>query len=229
MEELKLRKIFILALLTIFLLPTVNPATAQSYGPSVIEKDSIEDFKDYTFEDILSLKPFVHVEDGFFVLNENGASEAGIDSILIKGQQEYFIFLNQQVKLNAISVASDLTIQRLSNNNENQNNTFIRFTRCRGVTTSPEYFWWGYKTKLNSCDTAKVSSDAGTIAAGGAITTTSLTALGVWFPPLLAVGAISGLTSGYFWLLSERLNANNKGRGVIVDMTWATIYNITSQ
>ncbi len=92
MEELKLRKIFILALLTIFLLPTVNPAAAQSYGPSVIEKESIEDFKDYTFEDILSLKPFVHVEDGFFVLNENGASEAGIDSILIKYNKSILFF-----------------------------------------------------------------------------------------------------------------------------------------
>ncbi len=229
MEELKLRKIFILALLTIFLLPTVNPVVAQSYGPSEIENKNIEDFQDYTFEDILSLEPFVHVEDGLLVLNENGASEAGIDSVLIKGQLEYFVFLNQQVEINAIRVSPDLTIQTLSNNNEYQSNTLKRSAWCRGVTTSPEYFWWGYKTKLNSCDTAKVSSQAGTIAASGAITAVSLTVIGGWFPPLIAVSAIPGLTSGYFWLLSERLNANNKGSGVIVDMTWATIYNITPQ
>jgi len=229
MEELKLRKIFILVLLTIFLLPTVNPAVAQSYGPSVIENNNRNDFKEYTFEDILSLEPFVHVEDSLLVLNENGASEAGIDSVLIKGQLEYFVFLNQQVKINAISISPDLTIQTLSNNNEYQNNTLKRSAWCRGVTTSPEYFWWGYKTKLNSCDTAKVSSQAGTIAASGAITAVSLTVLGGWFPPLIAVSVIPGLTSGYYWLLSERLNANNKGSGVIVDMTWATIYNITPQ
>lgn len=230
MEELKLRKIFILALLTIFLLPTVNPAVAQSYGPSVIENNNRNDFQEYTFEDILSLEPFVHVEDGLLVLNENGASDAGIDSVLIKGQLEYFVFLNQQVKINAISISSDLTIQNLSNNNNGyQSNTLKRSAWCIGVTTSPEYFWWGYKTKLNSCDTAKVSSQAGTLGAGGTITATGLTGLGFWFPPLAAVGVISGLTSGYFWLLSERLNANNKGSGVIVDMTWATIYNITPQ
>lgn len=39
MEELKLRKIFILALLTIFLLPTVNPVVAQSYGPAGINNN----------------------------------------------------------------------------------------------------------------------------------------------------------------------------------------------
>ena len=229
MEELKLRKIFILALLTIFLFPTVNPVAAQSYGLSVIENNHINDFKEYTFEDILSLEPFVHVEDGLLVLNENGASEAGIDSVLINGQLEYFVYLNQQVKINAIRISSDLTIQYLSNNNEYPSNTLKRSAWCRGVTTSPEYFWWGYKTKLNSCDTAKVSSQAGTLGAGGTITATGLTGLGFWFPPLAAVGVISGLTSGYFWLLSESLNANNKGSGVIVDMTWATIYNITPQ
>ncbi len=229
MEELKLRKIFILVLITIFLLPTVTTTLAQSYEPSIIENGNIKEFEEYTFEDILSLEPYVQVQDGFLVLNENDASEAGIDSILIKGQQEYFIFLNQQVKSNAIRVSSDLTIQNLANNNEYQSNTLMRFARCKGVTASPEYFWWGYKTKLNSCDTAKVSSQAGTLGAGGTITATGLTGLGFWFPPLVAVGVISGLTSGYFWLLSERLNANNKGSGVIVDMTWATIYNITPQ
>ncbi|MEK5333535.1 hypothetical protein [Lysinibacillus sp. FSL W8-0992] len=225
-----MRKIFIFVLISIFLLPTVTTTLAQSYEPSIIENGNIKEFEKYTFEDILSLEPYIQVEDGFLVLNENDASEAGIDSILIKGQQEYFIFLNQQVKINAISVSSDLTIQNLANNNhEYQSNTHMRFARCKGITTSPEYFWWGYKTKLNSCDTAKVSSQAGTLAAGGAITAVSLNVLGVWFPPLVAVSAIPGLTSGYFWLLSERLNANNKGSGVIVDMTWATIYNITPQ
>ncbi len=235
MEELKLRKIFILVLLTIFLLPTVTTALARGYEPSVmdfvIENDNnVKDFKEYTFEDILSIEPYVHVEDGLLVLNETAAIEAGIDNVLIKGQQEYFIFLNRQVEMNVISVSPDLTIHNLSNNNNDyRSNTLLRFAGCKGVTRSPEYFWWGYKTKLNSCDTAKVSSDAGTIAAGGTITATGLTGLGFWFPPLVAAGVISGLTSGYFWLLSERLDANNKGSGVVVDMTWATIYNITPQ
>lgn len=92
MEELKLRKIFIFVLISIFLLPTVTTTLAQSYEPSIIENGNIKEFEKYTFEDILSLEPYIQVEDGFLVLNENDASEAGIDSILIKGQQEYFIF-----------------------------------------------------------------------------------------------------------------------------------------
>ena len=85
MEELKLRKIFILVLLTIFLLPTVTTALARGYEPSVmdfvIENDNnVKDFKEYTFEDILSIEPYVHVEDGLLVLNETAAIEAGIDN-----------------------------------------------------------------------------------------------------------------------------------------------------
>ncbi len=81
MEELKLRKIFILVLITIFLLPTVTTTLAQSYGPSIIENGNIKEFEKYTFEEILSLEPYVQVEDGLLVLNDNDASEATIYNI----------------------------------------------------------------------------------------------------------------------------------------------------
>ncbi|MGE7093569.1 hypothetical protein ACQKII_19360 [Lysinibacillus sp. NPDC048646] len=228
MEELKLRKIFIAALLTVFSFSTVTTAFAQSYEPSL--NVNVNDFEEYTFDDILALEPYVHVEDGLFILNENTASEAGIDYELIKGQQEYLNYLNQQVESNAISVSQDLTIQNLSEDNQYQKTSaMLAKASCNGKTTGAEYHWWGYKTYLNSCDTKKAISDSNTVAAGGAITAAALGGLGYWFPVFLAGGVISGLTSGYFWLFATRLDANNNGRGVIVDMTWATIYDMTPQ
>ncbi|MFJ8087397.1 hypothetical protein ACIQ7N_04175 [Lysinibacillus sp. NPDC095746] len=228
-----MRKILIAALLTVFSFSTVTPAFAQSYEPSVIENKNVNDVKEYTFDDILALEPYVHVEDGLLILDENSASDAGIDNELIQGQQEYFNYLNQQVKTNVISVSQDLTIQDLSeDNNEKQSDSPMLFKatcKPKGKTTSPESFWWGYRTKLNSCDTKKAITDANTVAAGAAISTAGLGGLGAWFPVFLAGGVITGLTSGYFWLFGTRLDANNNGSGVIVDMTWATVYDIEPQ
>lgn len=234
MEELKLRKILIAALLTVFSFSTVTTASAQSYEPSVIENINVNvnDVKEYTFDDILALEPYVHVEDGLLILDENSASDAGIDYELIQGQQEYFNYLNQQVKTNAISVSQDLTIQDLSDDsNVYQNNSPMLLAKasCKGKTTSPESFWWGYRTKLNSCDTKKAISDANTVGASAGITTAGLGGLGAWFPVFLAAGVVTGLTSSYFWLLATRLDANNNGSGVIVDMTWATAFDIEPQ
>jgi len=230
MEELKLRKILIAALLTVFSFSTVTTAFAQSYEPSVIENVNVNDYEEYTFDDILALEPYVHVEDGLFILDENSANDAGIDYELIQGQQEYFSYLNQQVKTNAISVSQDLTIQDLSEgSNGVQNNSPMLFASCKGATRPAEYHWWGYKTYLNSCDTKKAISDANTVGGSAGITAAGLGGLGVWFPVFLAGGVIAGLTSGYFWLFATRLDANNNGRGVIVDMTWATVYDITPQ
>ncbi|WP_146552058.1 hypothetical protein [Rummeliibacillus sp. SL167] len=54
---------------------------------------------------------------------------------------------------------------------------------------------------------------------------TSLGGLGIFFPVLL----IPGATGSWFYLFATRLDANNKGKGVIVEMTWAAVFDITTQ
>lgn len=225
-----MRKILIAALLTVFSFSSVTTAFAQSYEPSVIENIKVNDVEEYTFDDILALEPYVHVEEGLLILDENSASDAGIDYELIKGQQEYFNYLNQQVKTNAISVSQDLTIQDLSEENIGyQSNSLMLLADCKGVTKPAEAHWWGYKTYLNSCDTKKAITDANTVGASGGITGAGLGVLGIFFPVLLIPGGVSALTGSYFWLFATRLDANNNGKGVIVDMTWATVFDITPQ
>ena len=52
-------------------------------------------------------------------------------------------------------------------------------------------------------------------------------AVGAYFG---GIGAVpGGLSSAYFWLLASRLDANNHGRGVYIEMTWALVFDITPQ
>lgn len=66
-----------------------------------------------------------------------------------------------------------------------------------------EYHWWGYKTTyINSqTDSAISTLNAGTAGAG--------------------------VLSAYASLLASRMGANKDGNGVIVDMTWAAVYNVS--
>lgn len=228
-----MRKILITVLLTVFLFPTVTTTGfAQSIDLSVIDNFKNENINvtDFTVDDILALEPYVHVEDGFFIFNEKEAIEDGVDYELIKGQQEYFNFLNQQVENNVISVSKDLTIENLSVSNQYQGNRSIELNKtCYGRSVAAQYYWWGYSTVLNSCQTENVIKDARIVGDTGNVSGGGLGILGYFFPVFLLPAAISFLTGGYFNMFANSLENKNKGRGVIVDMTWVGVYDITSQ
>ncbi|MEG0258750.1 MAG: hypothetical protein RR651_02660 [Lysinibacillus sp.] len=230
-----MRKLVIAVLLTVFSFSSVTTAFAQiqSFESSVSVTENINNnVAEYTFEDILSLEPYISVKDGLFMLNVNKASKAGIDSELIRGQQEYLDSLNQAVKNGVLSVSKNLTIKDLSDDtNQYQNDSLTPFAACKpkGVTRKAQKFWWGYKTLSNSCDTKKLISDANTAGATGGIVGTGGGLLGLFFPVLLPGAGVAGLTGAYFYLFATRLDANNNGKGVIVEMTWAAVYDITPQ
>ena len=229
-----MRKIFIIVLLTVFSFSTLSTGAAQASGIHVKGSENIN-VKAYTVEDVLSLEPYVYVENGLFNLDVEAASKAGMDYELISGQQNFFAQLNQQVRAGELTVSEDLSIQ--NNNQEQVQNELVQnggitlFSSCipRGVTTSPESYWWGYKSKLNSCDTLTMIDNSNTVAAGGAGSAIALTGLAVWFPVLLAGSVVTGLTSSWYWLFATRLQANNNGKGVIVEMTWVAAFDITPQ
>lgn len=54
-----------------------------------------------------------------------------------------------------------------------------------------------------------------------------LAVVSMWFGGASSVPA--DLTSAYFWLLASRLDANNFGRGVYIEMTWLLVFDITPQ
>lgn len=92
-----------------------------------------------------------------------------------------------------------------------------------GTNTSSNYHWWGYSRYACDCETNRMSDDfssASSIAAGAAV-------VGAYFGP---IGAIPGGITGAYWsLIASRLDANNRGHGVYIEMTWALFFDITPQ
>lgn len=225
---MKMKKLMILFLLTVLTFSSMTTAFAKSSGP--IEDNKVNQTTEYTVDDILSLEPYVEVDNGLFKLNAKKANIDGIDKGLIKGQLEFFDFLNKQVKLNVIKVSEDLTIQNLVEpKNVSDIGSVGIMATCYGKTSSPDYHWWGYKSYLNSCDTKKAISEINTAGASGAISTDGLAGAAIFFPVLAIPASVAAISSGWFWLFATRLDANNNGKGVIVEMTWAAVFDVAPQ
>ena len=138
--------------------------------------------------------------------------------------------MNKQVKLNVIKVAEDLTIENLVETKTLSNNGSVGImATCYGNSRDPVYHWWGYKSYLNSCDTKKAISSINTAGASGAISTGGLAGAAFFFPVLAIPASVAAISSGWFWLFATRLDANNNGKGVIVEMTWAAVFDVTPQ
>lgn len=50
----------------------------------------------------------------------------------------------------------------------------------------------------------------------------------VFLKAALVVGG-ADIDAGYWSLVATRIDANNQGRGIYIEMTWALVFNITPQ
>lgn len=82
------------------------------------------------------------------------------------------------------------------------------------------YHWWGYDRKFTNYQTKQYVERLEMQAAGA----TMVTGVGAWFPP---IGGIAGVSAGYWALLASRVEANNHGNGVLVEVTWVNVFNVT--
>ena len=139
--------------------------------------------------------------------------------IEMKGQTSYLNTLNSQATNGEIAIANDLSIT-----------SFTPISRAGhwascggGKNTDVTHHWWGYSRYACDCETNRMSADfnsCASVAAGVGV-------IGSYFG---AVGAIpGGISSAYWWLLASRLDANNHGNGVYVEMTWVLAFDITPQ
>jgi hypothetical protein len=107
-----------------------------------------------------------------------------------------------------ITINKDLTIDR--------NNELIAPNAVYGRWTE---HWWGFDRKFTNSQAQDFADYAATVAGGAGI----VTGIGAWFPP---VAAIAGVQTGYWTLVSARVNANNEGNGVYIGVTWVAIFNV---
>ncbi|MGE7688498.1 hypothetical protein ACQKMI_04725 [Lysinibacillus sp. NPDC097214] len=218
---------FILSLVLFISMFSFSDSNAFAAGniDSTIQTKNIEG--EYTFEEITALEKYVSVNhEGLFILDTTSAVKDGVKLELLDGQQRYFDSLNLEIKEGKLKANKNLEITDLEITNFDYNllnGEISLFAKCNGVSKKAVSHWWGKSSKFNSCDADKFAADLASVAAGAA----GAGILSIWIP---GMGWASIVSSAYCALYSSRVYANNSNStGVIVDMTWAMVYNITPQ
>lgn len=218
-----MKKVFTVLLAFCLLISLAPNVFAQEQTPQTLPPVKKFSEEQYQKEDILPLEKYVSVKDGYLVLDSVKAKSDGFKDDLVNGQKKYFEFLNSEISAGKLSVDKNLNITGTLQDQTNFVPLDAEILKCKGKTTKTKTYWWGYSRKLNSCDSKKVASSfssAGSVSAGIAV-------IAAWFGILPSVPP--GLSAAYFGLVASRINANNNGKGVITDMTWAVVFNIKPQ
>ncbi|MER2058385.1 MAG: hypothetical protein ABTA16_06145 [Niallia sp.] len=202
-------KKFITGLVTTgLLLSSVTPSFAEAASEKnnrlIVGEQKQQEISQGTL--LKKVEPFVKVtEQG--TLELEGVPTNFYETYNLDQLQAHFDNLNQLALRGNITINKDLSIQDNS----------IQLNAVYGKWT---YHWWGYDRKFTNAQANDYVNYLLSAAAGGAI----VTGAGAWFPP---VAAIAGTSSGYWALLATRVNANNKGYGVLVEVSWLAVFDVT--
>jgi hypothetical protein len=167
------------------------------------EQEKLQKEQEKMIEDV---EPFVNVtEDGKFELVN--APKKLFKKYDLAKLEAHFVEMNKLAEEGSVTINDDLSIE----------DNLFTISAVYGKWT---YHWWGYDRKMsNSYANWYANEYLDMIAAGGTV----VTGVGAFFPP---VGAVAGISTGQWLLLKNRINANNKGNGVYVGVTWALFFNV---
>lgn len=201
---MKKRLVFSLATLVLSssILPGISGAVAYADDIKSVQSGTSEVVEQNYMVSVI--ESYVHVTNGKIELKNVPYSI--YEKYQLDQLQKHFNNLNEEAEMGNIRINNDLTIETIGSSSRTVHGTWT-------------YHWWGYDQYFNNQRAIKFANEASTVAGGAGIAT----GIGLWFPP---VGALFGVTSGYWTLVSARVTANNKGRGVYVGVTWAAIFNI---
>lgn len=207
--------------------------------PAFAAENNTQPSEAVTKADILALRKFViRDENGGIFIDEEDAKANGANENAITALKQHFAYLNAKVANGVISIDEDLNIiggVTILNHPVSGN---TRASDCGGGVNSYTEYWWGYQRKACDCETQRIVNDLNTIAAGGTIggggfgVTGGIVAI---FGYTIAAGILAiiggglAMDAGYWWLVATRMEANNEGSGVICDMTYALVFDITPQ
>ena len=118
--------------------------------------------------------------------------------------------INAQVAKGQLEVNDDLSITDKS---------FSTFA-SKGYTSKT--FWWGERATYTNSQTKKAVEQL-----QDAATDINFIAVAIAWIPTLSVP--TGVTSAYCGKLAKSMKSKNKGKGVILDMTWALAYKVKSR
>jgi hypothetical protein len=206
-----MKKMVISLWVLMFVFGIVSPSYAangnENSNGTQIKKVSVEDKLIKEQEKMIkAVEPYVEVKEdgiiGFKDVPKNIYNKYNLDKL-----QEHFDILNNAVENETITINEDLSIQ------DNSFSTYAVYGKWT-------YNWWGYDRNFNNSQAIALSNYAASVAGGAGI----VTGITYMFPP---VAAIAGVATGYWSLVAARVNANNKGKGVYVGVTWVAAFNIS--
>lgn len=185
----------------------------------------------FTTEDVKALEKYVSCEEGIFLLDSEQALKDGVNQALVQGQLEYFELINAEARQGKLVINEDLSVEKVEGLVLDSDQMFATTTlgsghahNCGGgKTTSPKTHWWGKSRYFCDCASNDYAADLNAVAAvaGGA---------GVVGGAFGGIGAIpGGINCAYFWYFASRVDKNNNGHGIFVELTWLIAFDITPQ
>lgn len=163
---------------------------------------------------VLVVAPYVHKNDQGFLYIDKNIPEDIYTTYNVVELEKSFEEINAQVASGVLTINDDLSIT---------SNEIVTMS-SKGYTS--KRYWWGEKATYTNTQAKTAARQAQSAAVD-----TALITAGTLFIPVFGQGfaAISGLTSAYLFKLSDSMTVKNKGKGVIVNMTWALVFTVESR
>jgi len=214
-----MKKTLIFGLSSVLALGSLSGVMAPTAHAS--ENSSYEATKSFTSVELTKVSPeesstfisevtlYVHKNDQGFLYVDSSIPNDTYIKYDVAQLEKSFEEINAKVENGIVTVNDDLSITP----------TFQTFAK-KNFTS--EYFWWGERgiyTNQQAVDANKAVNKA-------AIDVGFIGALTAWIP---GFAGVTGLTSAYLFKLGNDMESKNKGKGLIIDVTWALTYTIESR
>lgn len=218
-----MKKTFILGLTTMLTLGSLAPvAHAENVNENNNYLVEINELESYSLDEstpsfVLEVAPYVYKNEQGLLSIDNNISEDMYIKNNVEELEESFKLINEQVLAGKLTINDDLSIT--------SNNMITTFSSNSKGYTSKKY-WWGEKaTYTNKQAKAAVKQT------NSAAIDTALIGAGTLLIPVYGPGfaPIVGLTSAYLFNLADDMSKANKGKGIVVNMTWAFVYTVKSR
>lgn len=215
-----MKKIVIFGLSIMLALGSLAPAASASSNEnySIKVQKSASSSLTLTEDDlpssVLTVAPYVHKNDQGFLYVDKNIPEDIYTLYNVADLEKSFEDINAQVASGLLTINDDLSIT---------SNAIVTMS-SKGYTSTT--YWWGEKATYTNAQ-AKVAAQQ----AQSAAVDTALISAGTFFIPVFgsAFAGVGGLTAAYLFKLSDSITTKNKGRGVIVNMTWALVFTVESR
>ncbi|WP_051314585.1 hypothetical protein [Alteribacter aurantiacus] len=196
-----MKKLVCSFLVLVMFLGTMTPPVFGQEGNSSANSSKV---------DVLNLvEPYVELqEDGTLALE--GVPRGLYQAFDLENLESHFDQINKEVLEGNLVIDEDLNISETG---------FSTFHHAGYGSWS--YHWWGYQRLFNNSQANEYRLRLLSQAAGAGM----VTGVTKWFPPVGGIAAVSG---GYWALLATRVEANNRGNGVKVSVTWVNVFSVES-